>query len=204
MGPVLSLVLVAVTVGSLLQQLRTVRRHGTAGLAPSTWFGLVASALLWLGYGVATQAATVVVVNVLVLAVALLLAGAIVRATGLALARLVPYLLWPGLVWGIAWAPDAAWLLAVVGTVVVLGRLVPQLVQAARSHDRSGVSVVAWLGNAATNLVWAAYGLDLGDPLVWWPSIASTVLSLVIVVLAARGRPRPRLRVPRRLQPVDA
>ena len=144
MGPVLSLVLVAVTVGSLLQQLRTVRRHGTAGLAPSTWFGLVASAL------------------------------------------------------------DAAWLLAVVGTVVVLGRLVPQLVQAARSHDRSGVSVVAWLGNAATNLVWAAYGLDLGDPLVWWPSIASTVLSLVIVVLAARGRPRPRLRVPRRLQPVDA
>lgn len=189
MGSALSMLLLAVTAASLLLQLRTVRRVGTSGLAPSTWFGLVASTLVWLGYGVATGERTVIVVNLVVLAVASALVVTIVRTTGIAPARLAPYLVGPGLAWCGAWVAGAPWLLGVVGTVLVVGRLLPQLGRAVQEVDRSGVSVGAWLGNAATNAVWAVYGFDTGDPFVSWPSVASVTLSL-LVALAVR-RPAP-------------
>ena len=198
MGTALSLLLLTATVGSLVLQLRTVVRVGTAGLAPATWFGLVASALVWLGYGVATRDPTVVLANVAVLLVAVVLAIAVLRATSVPAVRLVPYVAGPVLLWCAAWVADAGWLLGVAGTAVTLGRVVPQLVRALTAPDRSGISVGAWLGNALTNVVWAAYGVTIADVLVWLPSVVSVCLSLAVVGLAhGRGRrprrPRPSL-----------
>lgn len=200
MGTVLSLLLLAVTVGALLLQLRTIRRAGTAGLAPSTWFGLVASSLVWLGYGVATGDATVVAVNVVVLLVGLRLVVAILHAAAVPPTRFTVHLVVPALAWAGAWAGDAPWLLGVVGTAIVVGRLVPQVVQAVRAADRSGISAGSWLGNAGVNVVWALYGTEIGDVLVWLPSVVSVTLSLVIAALVLGGGSVPPLprRQPRR------
>lgn len=188
MGHALSAVLLVITVGSLLLQLRTVRRVGTAGLAPSTWFGLVASSLVWLGYGVAMREPTVIVINLLVLGVGAVLAAAIVRTVPVPVARLTPYLVGPVVVWCGAWVAGEAWLLGVAGTAVVLARLLPQLVRAAQATDRSGVSRGAWAGNGFTNVAWAAYGFTTGDPFVSWPSVGSAALSFVIVGLVLGSR----------------
>lgn len=187
MGHALSAVLLVITVGSLLLQLRTVRRVGTAGLAPSTWFGLVASTLVWLGYGVAMREPTVIVANVLVFAMSAALAAAIVRTVPVPVERLAPYLVGPLLVWAGAWVTGAAWLLGVAGTVVVIGRLLPQLVRAVQATDRSGISVGAWVGNGATNVAWAAYGFSTGDPFVSWPSVASACLSFTVAAVVTGG-----------------
>jgi uncharacterized protein with PQ loop repeat len=186
-GHALSALLLVITVGSLLLQLRTVRRVGTAGLAPTTWFGLLASTLVWLGYGVAMREMTVVVINLLVLAVGIALTVAIVRSMAIPVRRLVPYVAAPASVWAGAWIADAPWLLGVAGTMLVIGRLVPQLVGAIVATDRSGISRGAWLGNGITNVAWAAYGFSTGDPFVSWPSVVSATLSCAIVVLASRS-----------------
>lgn len=186
MGHALSALLLVITIGSLLLQLRTVRRVGTAGLAPSTWFGLLASTLVWLGYGVAMREVTVIVINVLVLAVGIALTVAIVRNMSIPVVRLVPYVVAPASVCAGAWVADAPWLLGVAGTMLVVGRLVPQLVGALVATDRSGISREAWLGNGITNVAWAAYGFSTGDPFVSWPSVVSAALSCTIVVLASR------------------
>lgn len=197
MGHALSALLLVITVGSLLLQLRTVRRVGTAGLAPATWFGLVASTLVWLGYGVAMREPTVIVINVLVLGVGVALTAAILRSMPIAVSRLAPYVIAPALVWAGAWAAGAPWLLGVAGTAIVIGRLVPQLVQALHATDRSGISRGAWVGNGVTNIAWAAYGFTTGDPFVSWPSVASACLSFTIVTLVVGGRPSsPSRRVP--------
>lgn len=188
MGTALSVVLLAVTVGSLLLQLRTIHRRGTAGLAPSTWFGLVASTLVWLGYGVATGDPTVIWVNVAVLTVGVAIALAILRSSSVAPAAAVPYLVGPVLAWCGAWATGAPWLLGVAGTAIVIGRLVPQLVRACTDPDTSGISIGAWVGNALTNVVWAAYGFTVADPFVSWPAVASVVLSLLVVAVVLVGR----------------
>ena len=188
MGHALSAVLLLITVGSLLLQLRTVRRVGTAGLAPATWFGLVASTLVWLGYGVAMREPTVVVINLLVLAVGVALTVAILRSLPIAPSTLAPYVVGPVLVWCGAWAAGAPWLLGVAGTALVIGRLVPQLVRALQATDRSGVSRGAWVGNGVTNIAWAAYGFTTGDPFVSWPSVASACLSFTIVALVVGRR----------------
>lgn len=207
MGHALSAVLLVITVGSLLLQLRTVRRVGTAGLAPSTWFGLVASTLVWLGYGVAMREPTVIVINLLVLVVGGALAAAIVRSVPVPVARLVPYVVGPVLVWCGAWAAGAPWLLGVAGTVTVIGRLLPQLVRALQATDRSGISVGAWAGNGVTNVAWAAYGFTTGDPFVAWPSVASFCLSFAVAAIVIGGAPRGLGRRARLLaappQPVD-
>ena len=202
MGHALSAVLLVITVGSLLLQLRTVRRVGTAGLSPSTWFGLVASTLVWLGYGVAMREPTVIVTNVLVLAVGGALALTILRRVPVPAARLVPYLAGPVLVWCAALVAGEAWLLGVAGTALVIGRLLPQLVQAVVAVDRSGISRGAWVGNGTTNVVWAAYGFTTGDPFVSWPSVASAGLSFLLVALVSGAVPpsgwRARLQPPAR------
>lgn len=190
MGPALRVILLVVTVGALLLQLRTVLRVGTAGLAPATWFGLVASALVWLGYGIATSEATVIMVNVPVLLVALAIVAAIVRSGLVPMVAVTPYLIGPVLVWCGAWLTGASWLLGVAGTSLVVGRLLPQLVRALQAIDRSGISVGAWLGNGATNLVWAAYGFNSGDGFVLWPSVTSAILSFTIAGVVAGELPR--------------
>lgn len=192
MDLLLRVLLLVVTLASVAAQLRTVRRVGTAGLAPSTWFALVTSTLFWLGYAIAIGDVTMISINVPALVIGLALVVALVRARAASYRGFAPYVAVPMVGWVAAFAFGATWVLGVGGTLLVVGRLLPQLWTAAVATDRSGISLGAWIGNGSNKVVWAGYGAVIGDSFVTWPSLVAAVVSFVVVALVVADRRRPR------------
>ncbi len=196
MGLGLRLVLLVVTLLSIGMQLRTVVRVGAAGLSPATWLGLMTSTMFWFGYGVATGEMTLVTINIPVMLMALALVSVMVSQQVTTVRRAAPYVLIPLAGWLLAWATGSAAILGWGGTVLVVGRLLPQLVEAVRAEDRSGISPGAWIGNGSNKVVWAVYGFSIQDTFVAWPSAAAAVVSFVVVLLVMRPQgPTRRRRV---------
>lgn len=183
--------LVVVTVGSFAVQVARIRRHGAAGVSESTWIGLLMSTALWSTYGVAISDWTVLAANIPNVPVAWAVVHAMARAGhartidaplafGATLAAAVVGLAVVG--------PDAVGL---AGSIVVVGRIVPQLVEAVRADDVAGVSVTTWLGNVANKVPWSVYGLFLiGDVWLGGSAAVAVVLSLGIVAVVTMRRRR--------------
>ncbi len=190
MGITLRIILLVVTLGSVGMQLRTAMRS-TAGLSSATWLGMVASTIFWLGYGIGTSEMTMISINLPVLVMGLSLVGVLMRSGLTTVRRSAPYVVVPLLGWAVAYATGSVAVLGWGGTVLVVGRLLPQLVAAVRADDRSGISVGAWVGNGGNKIVWAAFGFSIADPFVAWPAVIASIVSFVIVALVLRGPSDP-------------
>jgi uncharacterized protein with PQ loop repeat len=191
-GLTLRMILLVVTLASVGMQLRTALRS-TAGLSAATWLGMVASTIFWLGYGIGTSEVTMISINLPVLVMGLALVGVLIRTGVTTVARSAPYVVIPLLGWALAYVTGSVAILGWGGTLLVVGRLLPQLVTAVQSEDRSGISISAWVGNGGNKIVWATFGFSIGDAFVAWPAVVASFVSFSIVGLVLRGPPRPKV-----------
>jgi uncharacterized protein with PQ loop repeat len=73
--------------------------------------------------------------------------------------------------------------LAIVATLVFLGRLLPQPVRLARTGLTAGVSPMAALNSVVSAVAWLAYGLMADLPVVWASALVAMVPGTWQVVL---------------------
>lgn len=185
-----SVFLVVVTVGSFLVQAVRIRRHGAAGVSRSTWLGLLMSVTLWSTYGVAVSDWTITAANIPMVLVSSVILWAMVR-DGAARPR-DPVLALGATLAGsaVALPTVGAGAVGAAAATLVVARIVPQLVEAARAPDVVGVSITTWLGNVANKVPWAVYGVLVADVWMTGAAIGAVVLSLAIVlVVLVRRRP---------------
>lgn len=182
--------LVLVTVGSFGVQVLRIRRHGAAGVSRSTWLGLLVSVTLWATYGLAVRDWTILVANIPVIPVAWAVVHAMARAGA---ARVVdaPLALGLTVVAGQLAVPTIGpGAVGAAAAILVVTRILPQLVEAIRSPDVTGISVTTWWGNIANKVPWAIYGIFLIDDL-WVGGAAALAVALsggIVAVVLVRRR----------------
>ena len=165
------------------QVVRTIRTRSIAGLSGSTtWLGLTINSA-WVAYGVGRDLLPVAVLSGAYVAGyttvgVLLLRHGMRRGTGTAAVAAV------GLA---AFTLVAGW--AALGTLLALAvgvQFVPQVVQAWRSADLSGLSAGTYWVCALDGAIWGAYGLVMVDlPLVLYGVV---MLAVAVLVLVPRRR----------------
>lgn len=190
MNPAFDVALVVLSVASFAMQGRRIRQHGAAGVSRSTWLGLLVSVTLWSVYGVSTRDWTITATNVALVGVAVSIILAMAREGA---ARPRDPLVVGGLTLGLALVAVGVVGPGVVGAsaaTIVVGRIVPQLVDAVRAPDVVGIAVSTWWGNVANKVPWAVYGFGVADVWMAWGSLVATVLSLAIVVVVGVRRRR--------------
>lgn len=161
------------------QVVRLLRTRSVAGVSgPTTWLGLTINSA-WVAYGVGRGLLPVAVLSgayvagYATIAALLLLRGrrsgvgtGLAAAAGLTLLTVV-----------------AGW--AVLGTVLALAvgvQFVPQVVEAWRSDDLSGLAPGTYVVGALDGAIWGTYGLVVADvPLVLYGLVMSAVAVLVLV-----------------------
>jgi uncharacterized protein with PQ loop repeat len=165
------------------------RRHEGLSLTSNVLAVLYCTA--WLLYGVSDGSNVQVLTNLAgFVGLSAILAGHVVLARP-AVRRWLPLLLvgWAvlGGVFLVGTRP-----LGLVASAATISGVLPQAVVLARRRrspllDASGVSRPRWSMSCACNLLWVAYGLQVGDPVIIGNSGVIAVLALAIVLLA---RPR--------------
>jgi uncharacterized protein with PQ loop repeat len=182
--PVLEVALTGVAVVLAVTQpvpqvVRLLRTRSVAGVSgPSTWLGLAVNSA-WVAYGIGRGLLPVA-----------LLSGAYVAGYATIAVLLVGHGRRSGIGTGLAAALGltlltvvAGW--AVLGTVLALAvgvQFVPQVVEAWRSDDLSGLAPGTYVVGAFDGAIWGAYGLVVADvPLVLYGLVMSAVAVLVLV-----------------------
>ena len=177
------------------QVLRIHRGRRTAGVsAPWVGVGLSLNAA-WLAYGWAEQLWGIVPVSIGAFVLYAVVAGQLVTIDGRR--RLL------GVLAGtlIAVLPAAAYVVGgwsatgLVAGLLYAAQFTPATIEAFRSDDTSGVSVVTWAMALVEALIWAGYGLWAGDvPLLIGGTGGAIASALIVVRLATSplgGHPRP-------------
>lgn len=187
-SPVLELALTIVAVGLAITQpipqvVRLLRTRSIAGLSGSTtWLGLTINSA-WVAYGIGRDLPAVAILSGAYVAGyatvgTLLIRHGMRRGTGTAALAAV------GLA---AFTLVAGW--AALGTALALAvgvQFVPQVVQAWRSPDLSGLSAGTYWVCALDGAIWGAYGLVMVDvPLVLYGLV---MLAVAVLVLVPRRR----------------
>ena len=165
------------------QVLRLLRTRSVAGVSgPTTWLGLTIN-LAWLAYGLGRELLPVAILSGAYIVGYAAIAGLLVRhgnrrGIGSAAAAAV------GLA---ALTFLGGW--AVLGTTLALSvgvQFVPQVAEAWRGDDLSGLAAGTYLVCAADGAIWGAYGAAVGDlPLVLYGVI---MLAVAVLVLVPRQR----------------
>jgi uncharacterized protein with PQ loop repeat len=81
---------------------------------------------------------------------------------------------------------DLPLVLAWIGTVLFLVRLLPQPLHLWRHRRDEGVSAQALTNNLVSDAFWLPYGLVAGLPPVWFASVVAVPLDLLTIVLVRR------------------
>ncbi|MEI2652080.1 MAG: hypothetical protein V9G12_07980 [Microthrixaceae bacterium] len=153
-------------------------RSGVAdGVSPLAALNAVIAALAWLVYGLVADDPVVWIVSMVAVVPGVWAVLLLRRRT--ALADLLAAGAWAGIVVASAAAGFLAAALA-MGVVVSQG---PQVWQAVREHDLSGLSPATWWLSILDAATWGAYGIAVGDPALKGYAI---VLTLSAVVVLAR------------------
>jgi uncharacterized protein with PQ loop repeat len=171
---------------------RTLRDRARVGVSPLTWALTALSCLTWLLYGLRTDEAPQVPGNVLivtgsVLIVLLVPARHRVRTRAAALAGLAAVLVTLAVV-----LPATA--LGFVAFGIGLTSAVPQTIKSLAGrhrHDASGVSILAWLLRAASQVAWLMYAIARHDVVV---SVSAAVILASALLLVGTERHRQRER----------
>lgn len=170
----------------LPQIVRVLRVGSVAGVSgATTWLGFAINAG-WLAYGAAQGLLPVLVLSLAyvvgygAIGVLLLRHGNRSGVAGAALAAVA----------GAAIVVVAGW--TVLGTVLALAvgaQFLPQVVEAWRGHDLSGLAPGTYVVAAIDGLVWGSYGVVVADvPLVLYGIVMLTVAALVLVPCVRWGR----------------
>ena len=162
-------------------QLRRLRAS-TAGVSVPTWAFLLCFNVWITTYGAILSSAPLLVTG---LSSALLQVWVLTRCSGREVRRHLPLaagatlaaIALPALAWGISGAVAGAMSIA-------LALRGPQIVSLLRSTDASGVAVSTWVVAALNNLLWAAYGVAVGQAVFAFFQSAMLVASVVVAVLA--------------------
>ena len=161
------------------QVIRLVRTRSVAGVSgPTTWLGLTINGA-WAAYGIGRGLLPVTVLSLAYVAgyaaiAALLVAGGRRAGIGTGLAAAVAL---AGLTAVAGWAALGTTLALAVGV-----QFVPQVVEAWRSDDLSGLAPGTYVVGAIDGAVWGTYGLVVADlPLVLYGVVMSVVAALVLV-----------------------
>ena len=161
------------------QVIRLVRTRSVAGVSgPTTWLGLTINGA-WAAYGIGRGLLPLTV-----------LSGAYVAGYAVIAALLVARGRRSGIGTGLAAAAvltaltlTAGW--AVLGTTLALAvgiQFVPQVVEAWRSDDLSGLAPGTYVVSAVDGAVWGTYGLAVADlPLVLYGVVMALVAALVLI-----------------------
>lgn len=165
------------------QVVRTLRTRSVAGVSgPTTWLGFTVN-LGWMAYGIGRGLLPVALLSGAYVAGyvtigALLLRRGVRRGTGTAALAAV------GLV---ALTVAAGW--TALGTVLALAvgvQFVPQVVEAWRSDDLSGLAAGTYVVCAVDGAVWGTYGIVVADvPLMLYGAV---MLAVAVLVLVPRRR----------------
>ncbi len=161
------------------QIVRLVRARSTAGVSgPTAWLGLAIN-LAWMAYGVARGLLPVTVLSTAYVAgyagiVVLLVRGGNRRGPGTALAGAA------GLA---AVTVVGGWTtLGAVLALTVGAQFLPQVVEAWRSHDLTGLAPGTYVVCLLDGMVWGTYGIAVVDgPLMLYGVVMVTVAVLVLV-----------------------
>ena len=166
------------------------RRHEGLSLTANVLGVLYASA--WLLYGVATHSTVQVVTNILGVAglVAILVGHLVLTRPNVRqwLPLLVGGLGVLFVVFSVGARP-----LGITASIATISGVAPQVVVLARNRwagisDAAGVSRTRWGMSCTANLLWVAYGLIVGDPVIIVNSSVIAAFGAAIVVLAAEPR----------------
>lgn len=162
-------------------------RIGTHGVSPTTYQLIVAVGFAWVVYG-ATQGLWEVMIADATFGLSAVVVLAACRRHGARVRDLVPVALGSvalaaalGLTMG---AAAIGWFAVTVAGVI----RIPQIVDALRSNDVSGVSVSTWWLGVFGNVLWAAYGVLARDPRLYLGALVAGVMSLAIIVIVEYRR----------------
>ena len=165
------------------QVVRLVRTRSVAGVSgPTTWLGLVIN-LAWMAYGAAQGLLPVALLSGAYVAgyatiAWLLVAGGSRRGLGAAVLGAAALV---GLTVAAGWVALGTALALSVGV-----QFVPQVVEAWRGEDLSGLAPGTYVLCAADGAIWGAYGLAVGDlPLMLYGVV---MLGVAVLVLVPRQR----------------
>ncbi len=166
-------------------QLRRLR-HTSAGVSTLTWaFLLCFNAWISL-YGVLLVSAPLIITGLssLVLQAWVLSRcprANLLRAVGLSASITLGAVSVPALIWGLPGAVTGA-------MTVALALRAPQIHHLLTTRNATGVSVATWLVAALNNLLWAGYGVIVGQTSFAIFQGAMMAASLVVVALARRSQ----------------
>jgi uncharacterized protein with PQ loop repeat len=174
----------------LPQIARTFQNRARLGVSPMSWALTALSCLTWMLYGVRADEAPQIPGNILMVTGAAVIVLAVPAATSVrmrAVRLALPALAIIGL--AIILPPAAIGFLAFgIGLVSAL----PQTVRSLRSgrEEGSGVSVLAWLLRAASQVSWLIYAVVLHDVVVTISAAFILTSSLALVASELRNRRR--------------
>jgi uncharacterized protein with PQ loop repeat len=153
------------------QVLRVYRLRTVEGLSPlGTLHGLAASTL-WTMYGLGQGVAPLVISNGVIGVAMLMIAAAQVRHRVLPLSRLIGALVLVGAVGGAAMAVSVT-LAGALASVVGITSILPQTIHVSRVAVLSGVSMPMYALITLSTILWAVYGILIGD----WVLVTTNVL----------------------------
>lgn len=178
------------------QTWRSCRQRRVAGLSPAARWLAVLQSTTWLVYGLTGGGAVQVVANGLCLVLHL---AVLATLLGLAPAARARRLLAPQAAASAAWLALVAWTVstgaldvASLAAVCSVAYAVPQLVLLATDpRSTSGVSMQTTVLGVVSHTCWTAYGLLLGTPAVWLPSLLSLLAGLATAALLRPAPVRP-------------
>lgn len=177
----------ASTVWAVPQLVRVLRTRSVAGVSAVSQVLALAGTAGFGAYGLLTGSLALVASRPLTLVSSTMVLWLVVRAD--------PSRRGPVLVAGAVAAAGMVsvvvspeWLAAWCSVLVVLP-VVPQALEVRRSDDVAGVSVATWVLAAATDALWAGYGLVDGRPGLVWPLVLGVPpTAYVVVTVLARRR----------------
>lgn len=154
-------------------------RSGVAdGVSPLAVLNAVIAALAWLVYGLVADDPVVWIVSMVAVVPGVWAVLLLRRRT--ALADLLAAGAWAGIVVSLSAAAGFLAAALAMGVVVSQG---PQVWQAVREHDLSGLSPATWWLSILDAATWGAYGIAVGDPALKGYAV---VLTLSAVAVLAR------------------
>jgi len=161
------------------QVVRVLRTRSVAGVSgPTTWIGFVVN-VAWVSYGVAGGLVPVAVLSIAYLAGYLAVGVLLVRAgnrRGLGVGALAAATL-VGLTAVGGWTA-----LGTVLALAVLPQFLPQVVEAWRADDLTGLAPGTYVLGLLDGVVWGGFGLVAADgPLVLYGVVMCTVAAAVLV-----------------------
>jgi uncharacterized protein with PQ loop repeat len=182
------------------QALAARRADDVSGVSSSASLLLLLTATTWTIYSLAVADVSLVVANLVTALAAAVTLEALVRRKHVAVAASILLVL----AWALALAAVASLAgvldagpapVGILAAALGISMSVPQAWRAARGHGVEGVALTTYFLLMGVMATWLAYGLLLGDPVIWFPNVLGlAVVGSVVAILAGR-RDEPDARV---------